>query len=988
MRSRRDAYARPVIVGRDRELGILRRLCRSAAAGAGGAALVEGAAGVGKSTLLRELTAQTSGVATMWGRAPEEGGAPPYWPWREIAGTAGWSVDWSAAADRWSLWAQVASAARQAADAAPLLLVLDDLHAADDDTVQLTGYLARSLQDAPVALVIGARPADRLAPLARACTLLTLFPLERPEAERVIDEHAVRALDAQAREAILEVAEGNPLLLRELARTAGATGIPREVRTAVEQRLGPLEPAVRQLVGQAAVLGRSFDLPTLARLSGRPQVEVLAALEPLQAMGLIEADGLRRSFHHQLVRDVVYAGLPEQQRLLAHRQAAEAVGPGRPALTAEHLLSAVPAVAVERAVQAAREAAREAARSAAHGERAALLARALSLTGPAEAGLRLDLLLELGAARLAAGQVRGAAECYDEAVLLATARQDEARRADALLGRTARFWTGTAVADELPALADASERARSGGDLPRLVRLLIRRAELHAASNDPRSGRALAEAALDCARRLDEPDLLAAALSAVHVACWSPDGEERAAQVGAELARVVASGTDPDRQLDAALASMVDALRAGDLAALDLALDRAAAVADRSGSLRHAFFVLSRRATRALMLGRLAEAAQLLQRARVAGEAVEEPDVLQVFWGAQFLVLAELNDPDELLAMADWLSGPAAVEPQLRVLEANFRAAGGQVGRAGEMVADVLEHAVSDRELASGNLAWGVVAARVAVAAGDAALCARVERVLAPHRGRLVVNAGAVTFCGMVDHWLGLLAACQGRTQQAEELLVVAGDRYRAMGATWFVRAVDVARSGLGRLEAGAARREAVLRPVSDGWEVGWCDATVILPDARGLQHLHALLAAAGAEVHAADLVAPGSSALVTSQAREALLDESAKRAYRQRIRALQDAVAGAEQAGEVEAVERAQAELDALVGELRRAVGLGGRDRFPPDGAERARVAVRKAVVASLTRLAEHAPSLAAHLRTSVHTGVRCAYVPDPVARVDWVLH
>ena len=150
------------MVGRTADLGVLRRLCRSASAGAGGAALVEGVAGAGKTTLLRALVDDVSDLDALWGRAPQEGGTPTYWPWREIASAAGWDVSWQGATDLWSLGAELTARIRQSARVRPLLLLVDDLHAADDDTVRMTAYLASVLRDSPVALVVAARPDERL----------------------------------------------------------------------------------------------------------------------------------------------------------------------------------------------------------------------------------------------------------------------------------------------------------------------------------------------------------------------------------------------------------------------------------------------------------------------------------------------------------------------------------------------------------------------------------------------------------------------------------------------------------------------------------------------------------------------------------------------------------------------------------------------------------------------------------------------------------
>ena len=196
------------------ELSALRRLCRSAAGGAGGVVLVEGIAGLGKTALLRALVADVPDLRSWWGRVPEGGQAPAYWPWREIAATAGWDVDWTDAQDAWSLGARVASAARAAATRQPLLLLVDDLHAADDDTVRMTVYLASVLQDSPIALVVASRPDERLSPLARTGTTLALAPLAEDEADEIITLHAAGPLPDRDRAEIRAVAEGNPLVLR------------------------------------------------------------------------------------------------------------------------------------------------------------------------------------------------------------------------------------------------------------------------------------------------------------------------------------------------------------------------------------------------------------------------------------------------------------------------------------------------------------------------------------------------------------------------------------------------------------------------------------------------------------------------------------------------------------------------------------------------------------------------------------------------------
>jgi hypothetical protein len=98
------------------------------------------------------LAARAAVSAVLRGRAWEEGGAPPAWPWREVIRTLRAMVAWDHAPDRFAVFEQVATALHEAAAARPLLVLLDDLHAADDDTLALTRYVAASIREAPVAV--------------------------------------------------------------------------------------------------------------------------------------------------------------------------------------------------------------------------------------------------------------------------------------------------------------------------------------------------------------------------------------------------------------------------------------------------------------------------------------------------------------------------------------------------------------------------------------------------------------------------------------------------------------------------------------------------------------------------------------------------------------------------------------------------------------------------------------------------------------------
>jgi hypothetical protein len=196
-----------------------------------------------------------------------------------------------------------------------------------------------------------------------------------------------------------------------------------------------------------------------------------------------------------------------------------------------------------------------------------------------------------------------------------------------------------------------------------------------------------------------------------------------------------------------------------------------------------------------------------------------------------------------------------------------------------------------------------------------------------------------------------------------------------------------------------------VLRPLSTGcrvatmrgdgalWTVGCGDTTARLRDTKGMRYLAELVAHPGAERHAIDLVdvVEGVPAADTGLDRRrvgdagALLDGRARAAYRRRVAELRDEVEDALAVEDDERAAKVQTELDALVGELARAFGLGGVDRKTSSVAEKARLNVTRALRAAITKVAEALPEAGAALDRRVRTGLFCAYEPHPDDEVLW---
>jgi multidrug resistance efflux pump len=115
------------------------------------------------------------------------------------------------------------------------------------------------------------------------------------------------------------------------------------------------------------------------------------------------------------------------------------------------------------------------------------------------------------------------------------------------------------------------------------------------------------------------------------------------------------------------------------------------------------------------------------------------------------------------------------------------------------------------------------------------------------------------------------------------------------------------------------------------------------------------------------------------------LLDATAKAAYKARLEELQAELDEAEGFNDAVRASKARQEMDFLVGELARAVGLGGRDRRAASHAERARLNVTRAIRAAMANLARANPSLGQHLSSTIRTGGYCSYTPDPRAPIAW---
>jgi hypothetical protein len=1009
-----------LLIGRTHECSLLGELLDGfLSSGQGQLVLLAGEAGIGKTRLAEAATAAAGarGLATFWGRAWEVEGAPPFWPFVEVLRAmarrfpdaprrpelATLVDDSPGPGDdtaRSRMFDAVIDYLRAVAGRAPLVLVLDDLHAADRPSLLLLHLLARSLRDLSV-LVIGthrlAAPNLDLALFGRIAREARTLPLPRLPPDAVAELVRAQGPAADAVDEIVTRSEGNPLYALELARASsrGRT-LPFSVEETVRQHLGWLSPAARAVADAAAVLGRDFDRAELLHLAADADEHWH---ELLGAGIIVETGGQQATFAHVLLRDVVYARLPVAARAVLHARHADQLAalPARAfaARSAEAARHALAAGQRPRALGWALAAVDYAVQRCAF-EEAPRLADAVLAATASERGLEADrcrLLIARADAEMRAGEGEaGRASAVQAAELAGDAGSPELY-GEAALVYGAAFDRGGMNAKKMVELLSSALERLPPDDSRLRMRLTAR---LASAVFPPERDRslALAEAALATSERCGDPRTRLEVLRAIQAsALWIHQPAERSRRLGEEALRLATGLDDLTMVRHARLAMYTSALRAADLAAADAYLDEFVRDVEERPYGAHHRLAPAVLAGRAALAGDLDAADKLLEEFRVRNADDRSPEAFVS--GRPFVRF--------VLREAPTASGPLAAKPPLpwRV-EAYTRA--WYAALAGD--ADAARLALAAVELISGG-PWALLAVEIAHIIGDRALAARLRPVVDAMENP-VMTWGSLRVEGSVAEARARIAALHGEPAAAalyEEALAVY-DRLRApiyRARTELELALVVARSDPARArvllgsagaaaerlglrvlggevaralrELAAASAQVTLERNGEIWTLRRAPDSVQLRDSKGLRYLAELLRQPGQEVHVCALVALDADEPIDVGGAGEVLDVQAQRAYRERLVVLRERLEDAEERGAAEAAERARGELEALARELKRGVGLGGRSRPAASGVEKARVNVQRRIKDVLERVREASPGLADELRKSVVTGIYCQY-------------
>ena len=592
-------------------------------------------------------------------------------------------------------------------------------------------------------------------------------------------------------------------------------------------------------------------------------------------------------------------------------------------------------------------------------------------------------LLQRGRAARVDGDEDGARAAFAEAFEMARDQRDAETMGKAALGLATGYVSGTHFG-RVPAFLFEAHNLATGVTRTRLAAALVR---AWVYSGNAERAVPFAAEAIEGAESSGDPALLAEALDAQLLVHWGPDDLNERLRITTRLEDTVAHLADAEARMSAHLWRMTTAMEMLDMPTVRRQLRALQNLADETGCARIRFFSEARNGMHALVVGDLDAARRHRAAAIVAGTAAGEPDVIAIDHVLGAFIALQSDDRATVAAEAERYERSAR-DMALNTVAAEgvpLWVAAGELDRARRQL----------RQLAGSGLAsiprdgdWLLVVTCItdsAAATGELGIAAEGYALLEPYAGRGVANGGAANFNGVVAGYLSAAAAALGRHDDARGWQESAAELAERFGAVWWTHRYH----GAARPPVDEAPRRAVLRQASDGvWTIGRDGATQAVREIKGFAYLRLLVRQPGVEVSALDLSdwAAGHAGFGVDEGASGFIDRQALAAYRKRLSEIDAELDEFGQWRDAARSQQLEEERDALLAEVRAATGLGGRARQAGGTAERARIAVRKAVAAAIERIAQVDSGLGRLLRDCVHTGARCVYEPDPTRRVTWL--
>ncbi len=999
-----------------------------------------GEAGVGKTTLAERVAdlAASQGWLVARGCAWHNAAAPPYWVWAQVldamthaaaapvdtpllalvTGTINAdAIESDPTRGRTALILRFVSYLRAVAGSCPTLLILDDLHEADADSVTLAAALARGIANRPILMLTTQRPLQHpgavlLDEVNRHGRMLPVGCLDRNDVAAVVAALRPDAVKDVGR--LYEATGGNPFFLTHMLRGPSAD---MAVRGRVGEWLAALGEHALQVVTVAAVIGSRTETGLLAEAVALPPDCFLAACAEAVRAGVLQPTRNARpgyQFVHALLREAAYQAMPHEQRQRWHMRVAEAIAmlapyPGSDWDLAHHLRGALPLADLEQAMSATVTAAGSALRRFAVDAAAEACTAGLAAIAPhgqPSTRWRIELLTLLGEAHACRGDADDAWSSLLDAHQLATRHGERVLAAEAVLRLPRRRPFLRPEPDLHAHLRRAVDEL--GDAAPALqVRLLNR--ILTTGDDEQRAPwRGRADDTVAAARRLGDPHLLAESLDAWLYATWGREALDVRLAVVDELVAIGVDHGDVARELDGRLWRFTILLELGRVNEADLELCQYEHAVERVDQPRFELYARSRRSTLAALRGQLPDAERLAREAHALARAIGEPDA-DYLLGSQLSPLAQWKGGSYVTELLEWERG-LRFAPLLSL--AVLCALAGQEAEARALLPTGLAGAGAVPKAIL--LTWCAAAAETAYLLADRNAATVVQQHFPRNASVVVVGSKATVCWGAAARVPGLCALVLGELDSAVVLLEEAVARDRALGTPLLMaagqaaladallrraNAGDAERAGrllaeadaaaaafdapglaarVGRVKARAVRDTprpdlARLDRDGDGWRLTYRARSTHLPARKGIDQLATLLSSPGREISAVELAGGHAVPAVA----EPILDGQGMHLFQRRRAELDELLRRADASGDQRAAEEASRERDALVATLKQARGLGGRTRVISDDDERARINVARTIRQALDRILVADPDAHLHLLATIRTGHRCCYNP-----------
>ncbi len=857
-------------VGRERELAALETMLGETAVRGGHMALVSGEPGIGKTRLVAEAAtrAAAGGWLVLAGRAFESEGAPPYLPFSEIlrqyiriCPTAELAAQLGRGAaevailapellerapgieagpalnrdERYRLFEGVAGLLVNAAHTRQpgIMLVIDDLHWADADSLLLLQHLARRLPEAPLFVAATCRTtgADRSPALTdcvatlireRLCVQVDPGGFSTGETGWLIRELAGAEPPERVTESLRERTGGNPFFLeeaihdllvkgRDLAQEkpwSGDQGIPETVRQVIASRLGRLGAETKRVLQVASALDDPFAYEALGAASETDPAVLADSLDEATAYGLVNEEGEGRyRFHHALVRETIYSGLSAPRRAALHAEIAgrldELYGvraADHAGEVARHYLLGGRKADLERAIGCALQAAENAMKQLAYQDAVRhyeSVLDALSQSGQQDSNRRCEMLLALATATAKAGDMART----DQLSMLA-AREARAAGEAELLARACLSTSvfGLLIPNEefIPLVEDALGLT-SAGDSTRRSALLSVLACQRAMTASWEEAAPVREESIAMARRLGDGQALAFALRNAYIA-WPPEQlESRRTAVGevVELARTLG---DRELEVTSQCDHLQDSLLLGDIEAVDAGIEAHTRLAEELQQGMQSTHALILRSMRALLSGPLSRAEELNGEMQVVLRRHGTSWTRGALAAHTFLLRWEQGRLGEL-EPAYRAGHEREASLAIRVCLAFILAHTGDAAVARAIINEMDEAQIASFSDRASRTYVVAMLAQASAAVGETGLAETLGTYLVPQANHAVTVNGSPACMGSASRYLGLLASTMGRFEEANRHFDAADAFNERLGAGPLLAhtKVDRARTHLAR---------------------------------------------------------------------------------------------------------------------------------------------------------------------------------------------